>query len=141
MSSTDLIVRGARVLAGESAEPSAAAIHIEHGVITAVTPYDQASNASSIYEAGDDLVMPGIVDTHVHINEPGRADWEGFTSATHAAAAGGITTLIEMPLNSIPATATAAAFREKLAAAAGKLWVDVGFWGGVVPGNVSELRT
>ena len=83
--------------------------------------------------------MPGIVDTHVHINEPGRADWEGFTSATHAAAAGGVTTLIEMPLNSIPATTTASAFREKLAAAAGKLWVDTGFWGGVVPGNLQEL--
>jgi allantoinase len=84
--------------------------------------------------------MPGIVDTHVHINEPGRTEWEGFSTATRAAAAGGITTLIEMPLNSIPATTTAAAFREKLAAAAGKLWVDVGFWGGVVPGNARELR-
>jgi allantoinase len=139
MSALDLIVRGNRVLAGDSAEPSAAAIHIQHGVITTVTPYDQTSNAPSIYEAGDDLVMPGIVDTHVHINEPGRADWEGFTSATHAAAAGGITTLIEMPLNSIPSTTTATAFREKLAATAGKLWVDTGFWGGVVPGNLQEL--
>jgi allantoinase len=139
MSVPDLIVRGARVLAGESAEPSAAAIHIEHGVIAAVTPYDQVPSSSSIYEAGDDLVMPGIVDTHVHINEPGRANWEGFTSATHAAAAGGVTTIIEMPLNSVPATTTASAFREKLAAAAGKLWVDTGFWGGVVPGNLHEL--
>ena len=139
MSAPDLIVRGSRVLAGESAEPSAAAIHIQHGVITALAPYDQVPNAPNIYEAGDDLVMPGIVDTHVHINEPGRADWEGFTSATHAAAAGGITTLIEMPLNSVPATTTASAFREKLAAAAGKLWVDTGFWGGVVPGNLQEL--
>ncbi len=139
MSAPDLIVRGTRVLAEESAEPSPAAIHIQHGVITALAPYDQVPNAPNIYEAGDDLVMPGIVDTHVHINEPGRADWEGFTSATRAAAAGGVTTLIEMPLNSIPATTTASAFREKLAAAAGKLWVDAGFWGGVVPGNLQEL--
>jgi allantoinase len=80
------------------------------------------------------------VDTHVHINAPGRTEWEGFSSATRAAAAGGVTTLIEMPLNSIPATTSAAAHREKLAAAIGKLWVDGGFWGGVVPGNVAELR-
>jgi allantoinase len=84
--------------------------------------------------------MPGLVDTHVHINEPGRTEWEGFATATRAAAAGGVTTIIEMPLNSIPATTTAAAFREKIAAAKGQLCVDVGFWGGVVPGSVSELR-
>jgi allantoinase len=84
--------------------------------------------------------MPGIIDTHVHINEPGRTDWEGFYTATQSAAAGGVTTLIEMPLNSIPATTTLAAYRQKLTAAAGQLWVDVGFWGGVVPGNAPELR-
>jgi len=84
--------------------------------------------------------MPGLVDTHVHINEPGRTDWEGFATATRAAAAGGVTTLIEMPLNSIPATTSAAGFREKIAAATGQLCVDVGFWGGVVPGNAAELR-
>ena len=139
MSAPDLIVRGKRVFAGDAAEPTPAAIHIQHGVIISVTAFDDAPSGSSIYEAGDDLVMPGIVDTHVHINEPGRADWEGFTSATRAAAAGGVTTLIEMPLNSIPATTTASAFREKLAAAAGKLWVDTGFWGGVVPGNLQDL--
>jgi allantoinase len=83
--------------------------------------------------------MPGLVDTHVHINEPGRTQWEGFTSATRAAAAGGITTLIDMPLNSIPPTTTVAGLEEKLAAARGECYVDVGFWGGVVPGNTSEL--
>ncbi len=139
MSAPDLIVRSKRVLAGNAAEPSPGAIHIQHGVIIAVSPHDDVPSGSPIYDAGEDLIMPGIVDTHVHINEPGRADWEGFTTATHAAAAGGITTLIEMPLNSIPATTTASAFREKLAAAAGKLWVDTGFWGGVVPGNLHEL--
>ncbi|HUJ80658.1 MAG TPA: amidohydrolase family protein, partial [Candidatus Acidoferrales bacterium] len=97
MSAPDLIVRGKRVFAGDAAEPTPAAIHIQHGVIISVTAFDDAPSGSSIYEAGDDLVMPGIVDTHVHINEPGRADWEGFTSATRAAAAGGVTTLIEMP--------------------------------------------
>jgi allantoinase len=84
--------------------------------------------------------MPGLVDTHVHINEPGRADWEGFHSATRAAAAGGVTTLIDMPLNSIPATTTAPALEKKRAAARKRCWVNVGFWGGVVPGNTRELR-
>ena len=139
MSTPDLIVRSKRVLAGDAAEPSPAAIHIQHGIIIAVSPYDDVPSGAPTYDAGEDLVMPGIVDTHVHINEPGRADWEGFTTATRAAAAGGVTTLIEMPLNSIPATTTALAFREKLATAAGKLWVDTGFWGGVVPGNLHEL--
>ena len=84
--------------------------------------------------------MPGLVDTHVHINEPGRTDWEGFETATRAAAAGGVTTLIDMPLNSIPATTTAAALEAKRTAARKKCWVNVGFWGGVVPGNAGELR-
>ena len=84
--------------------------------------------------------MPGIVDTHVHINEPGRTEWEGFETATRAAAAGGVTTLIDMPLNSIPATTTAAALETKRTAARKKCWVNVGFWGGVVPGNAKDLR-
>ena len=84
------------------------------------------------------VLMPGLVDTHVHINEPGRTEWEGFETATRAAAAGGVTTLVEMPLNSIPPTTTLAGFKQKLAAADGKCSVDVGFWGGVVPGNIWE---
>jgi len=134
----DLIVRGKRVITPEGER--AAAIHVRGGVITAVSPYSEIPSGSIVHEAGDLVVMPGLVDTHVHINEPGRTEWEGFSTATRAAAAGGVTTLIEMPLNSIPATTTAAALREKLAAAAGKLWVDVGFWGGVVPGNSDELQ-
>ena len=134
----DLIVRGRRVVTSEGER--AAAIRVRGGVISAIAAFDDLPKGSAVHEAHDFVVMPGIVDTHVHINEPGRTEWEGFSTATRAAAAGGITTLIEMPLNSIPATTTAAAFREKLAAAAGKLWVDVGFWGGVVPGNASELR-
>lgn len=134
----DLIVRGRRVVTSEGER--AAAIHVRSGVISAITAFDDLPKGSVVHEAHDFVVMPGIVDTHVHINEPGRTEWEGFSTATRAAAAGGITTLIEMPLNSIPATTTAAGFREKQAAAAGKLWVDVGFWGGVVPGNGTELR-
>jgi allantoinase len=134
----DLVVRGRRVIAPEGER--AAAIHVCGGVISAITAFDDLPKGSVVHEAHDFVVMPGIVDTHVHINEPGRTEWEGFSTATRAAAAGGITTLIEMPLNSIPATTTAAGFREKLAATAGKLWVDVGFWGGVVPGNSAELR-
>src|SRR3984893_680997 len=134
----DLIVRGKRVITPEGER--AAAIHVRGSAIAAVSGFDEIVQGATLHEAGDLVVMPGLVDTHVHINEPGRTEWEGFSTATRAAAAGGITTLIEMPLNSIPATTTAAAFREKLAAEGGKRWVDVGFWGGVVPGNTSELR-
>ncbi len=130
-------MRGKRVVTPEGER--AAAIHVRGGAIAAISAFDEIASGAPVYEAGDFVVMPGVVDTHVHINEPGRADWEGFSSATRAAAAGGVTTLIEMPLNSVPATTTAAALREKLAAAAGKLWVDAGFWGGVVPGNSEEL--
>jgi allantoinase len=134
----DLVVRGKRVVLPEGER--AAAIQIRGGAIGAISAFDDIPGRSPLHEAGDSIVMPGSVDTHVHINEPGRTEWEGFSTATRAAAAGGVTTLIEMPLNSIPATTTAAAHREKLAAAVGKLWVDVGFWGGVVPGNTAELR-
>src|SRR6201987_642375 len=134
----DVVVRGRRVITPDGER--AAAVHVRAGLISAIAAFDDCPSGALVHEAGDSVVMPGIVDTHVHINEPGRTDWEGFSTATRAAAAGGITTLIEMPLNSIPATTTAAAFRDKLAAAAGKLWVDVGFWGGVAPGNATELR-
>ncbi|MGB9404327.1 MAG: allantoinase AllB [Candidatus Acidiferrales bacterium] len=139
MSAPDLIVRGKCVLAGEAVEPAPAAIHIQNGGVTDVTGFDEIPAGCPIDDAGDRVVMPGIVDTHVHINEPGRTEWEGFTTATRAALSGGVTTLIEMPLNSIPATTSVSALREKLAAAAGKLWVETGFWGGVVPGNQGEL--
>jgi allantoinase len=118
----------------------AAAVLIRNGVIAAITGYDDFSSGKNIYDAGESVVMPGLVDTHVHINEPGRTDWEGFETATRAAAAGGVTTLIDMPLNSIPATTTAAALEQKRGAARGKCWVNVGFWGGVVPGNAEDLR-
>ena len=89
--------------------------------------------------ADDEVLLPGLVDTHVHVNEPGRTDWEGFASATRAAAAGGITTIIDMPLNSIPPTTNAVALRIKREAAAGQVHVDVGFWGGAVPGSADRM--
>lgn len=133
-----LIVRSQRVLTPQGEQP--AAIHIRQGIIEKVTHFADTPTGAPVYEAGNRVVMPGLVDTHVHINEPGRTEWEGFTTATRAAAAGGITTLIEMPLNSIPATTSVAGFHEKLDATRNKLWVDTGFWGGVVPGNAHELR-
>jgi allantoinase len=116
-----------------------ASIHIEAGTITAVGGWDDLPDSAEIIDAGDAVVMPGLVDTHVHINEPGRTDWEGFETATRAAAAGGITTLVDMPLNSIPATTTREALKAKMEAAEGRCRVDVGFWGGVVPGNAGEI--
>jgi len=92
-----------------------------------------------IEDLGDRVLMPGLVDSHVHLNEPGRTAWEGFETATRAAAAGGVTTLVDMPLNCIPVTTTPESMRRKLAATADQLWVDVGFWGGVVPDNVGAL--
>lgn len=135
----ELMIRSRCVVTPEGVR--AASIHVRDGRIESVRDYDDVLQKAPLDDAGNLVVMPGIVDTHVHINEPGRADWEGFETATQAAAAGGVTTLIEMPLNSIPSTTHADAFRVKLAAAEGKCCVDVGFWGGVVPGNTSHLRT
>jgi allantoinase len=135
----DLVIRGHRVVTPVSTSP--ASIHIKDGRIILVGPYDDVPGGCVVIEAGEDsVVMPGLVDTHVHINEPGRTDWEGFKTATRAAAAGGVTTLVEMPLNSIPPTTTVEGFKAKLSAAEGQCSVDVGFWGGVVPGNMDELR-
>ncbi len=131
------VVRGRRVVLPEGTGP--AAIHIEGGRISAIAPFEEAPAGVEIVEAGDAAVLPGGIDTHVHVNEPGRADWEGFGSAGRAAAAGGVTTLVDMPLNSVPATTTVEALETKRAAAAGRCHVDVGFWGGCVPGNDGDL--
>jgi allantoinase len=101
---------------------------------------DEVPAGVPVVDAVERLVLPGLVDTHVHINEPGRTEWEGFATATRAAAAGGVTTLIDMPLNSSPVTTTVAALKAKRDAAAGQLWVDVGFHGGVVPGNADQIE-
>ena len=115
----------------------AASIHIADGKIERVGSYDDAPDA---WDAGDSMVMPGIVDTHVHVNEPGRTEWEGFETATRAAAAGGVTTILDMPLNSIPATTTVEALVAKRQAARGKTHVNVEYIGGVVPGNANQIE-
>lgn len=135
---SDLVIRGARVLLPTGLQP--AALHLHHGRIAKVTDYDDWGDADRVIDAGDKLITPGLVDSHVHINEPGRTEWEGFQTATQAAAAGGITTVVDMPLNCIPATTTRKAAETKREALRDQLHVDVAFWGGVVPGNVQELK-
>nr|XP_006821842.1 PREDICTED: allantoinase, mitochondrial-like [Saccoglossus kowalevskii] len=134
-------VRGNRVLL-QNGEVSPATITIANGIISAITRgnHDDVGSGVQVIDAGDLLVMPGIVDSHVHVNEPGRTDWEGYETATRAAAAGGITTIVDMPLNSIPSTVTMDAFSTKLQHAKGQCHVDVAFWGGVIPGNQFELK-
>lgn len=136
--STDLVIRSQRVVTPASVAP--ASVHIEGGRITGVDGFGEYPSDAPVFDAGKSVVMPGLVDTHVHINEPGRTEWEGFSWATRAAAAGGVTSLVDMPLNCIPATINPQALRVKQAAARGKCWVDVGFWGGVVPGNTQQLE-
>ena len=131
------IIRSRRVVTPSGVQP--ASVHFENGKILNIGEWTEVPDGVELLDMSDLVVMPGVVDTHVHVNEPGREEWEGFETATKAAAAGGVTTIVDMPLNSIPATTTIKAFDEKLAAAAGKCSVDVAFWGGVVPGNVSEL--
>jgi allantoinase len=136
--STSLIVRSERVVFPDGMRP--ASIHVSDGRIVAVRDYSERPAGIREVDAGALVVMPGLVDTHVHINDPGRADWEGFEHATKAAAAGGVTTLVDMPLNSIPSTTDVEGLEAKRRAAAGRCFVDVGFWGGVVPGNSGALE-
>lgn len=133
----DLLIRGNRVVTPEGIRP--ASVAITEGRIVEVGGVDRIAAGTNVIEAGDLIVMPGVIDTHVHVNEPGRADWEGFATATAAAAAGGVTTLLDMPLNSIPATTTVDALEAKRATARGKCIVNVEFIGGVIPGNASDL--
>jgi allantoinase len=135
----DLVVIAERALVGDHLQ--AAAVHVSGSRIAGVWPADGPvpAGASVLRLAADEVLLPGLVDTHVHINEPGRTEWEGFASATRAAVAGGITTVLDMPLNSIPPTTTVRALELKRAAAQGQIATDVGFLGGVVPGNTAEL--
>ncbi|WP_433085553.1 allantoinase AllB [Dactylosporangium sp. CA-052675] len=118
--------------------PRAATVTVHDGRIVAVGDY-AADGDGPVTDLEGLSLLPGLVDTHVHVNEPGRTEWEGFATATRAAAAGGVTTIVDMPLNSLPPTTTVAALREKQAAARGRCHVDVGFWGGAVPGNAADL--
>jgi len=131
-----VVIRSTRVVLADGVR--AASIHVENGVIARID--DDRSNRGDLFDAGDLVILPGLVDTHVHVNEPGRTEWEGFDTATRAAAAGGVTTIVDMPLNSVPATTTVAALDEKRSAARGRCHVNVAFWGGVVPGNASQLE-
>jgi allantoinase len=133
----NLVVRGARVLLADGMRP--AAIHIRDGQIVEIAEHHSRPAGVRELDAGELVVLPGFVDTHVHINDPGRSDWEGFEHATRAAAAGGVTTLVDMPLNSLPSTTTVEGLKAKLRAASSRCHVDVGFWGGVVPGNAAAL--
>ena len=138
MPGPDLIIRGQRVVLPDAIAPRS--VHIGGERVVFVGAYDNVVANCELIDVGEEsLVMPGLVDTHVHINSPGRTEWEGFRSATLAAAAGGVTTLVDMPLNSIPATTTLSGLNTKLEAARNNCFVDVGFWGGVVPGNTEEL--
>lgn len=133
-----LVVRSQRVVLPDGVRP--ASIAIADGRIAAVAGYADRFDGAREMDAAGAVVLPGLVDTHVHVNDPGRADWEGFEHATRAASAGGVTTIVDMPLNSVPATTTVAALAAKREAARGRCHVDVGFWGGVVPGNRRELE-
>ncbi|GAA2761253.1 allantoinase AllB [Streptomyces paradoxus] len=139
MSDAELVLRSTRVITPEGTR--AASVAVADGTITAVLPYDApVPESARLEDLGDHVLLPGLVDTHVHVNDPGRTEWEGFWTATRAAAAGGITTLVDMPLNSLPPTTTVPHLRTKQRVAAGKAHIDVGFWGGALPGNIKELR-
>ncbi|MFK8048962.1 MAG: allantoinase AllB [Halioglobus sp.] len=130
-------LRSSRTIVDGREQP--ATIEISNGKIQKVLPHNAALDCP-VEDLGDYLLMPGLVDTHVHINEPGRTEWEGFDTATQAAAAGGITTVVDMPLNCTPVTTTADALQQKIDSLGTQLWVDCGFWGGVVPENLEDLE-
>jgi allantoinase len=113
-----------------------ATVCIENSIITEI----HSNKIEGAEDVADHILMPGVIDAHVHINEPGRTEWEGFETATQAAAAGGITTIVDMPLNASPVTTTVQAFDEKLAASKNKLHINVGFYGGLIPGNQKDLE-
>ena len=135
----DLVIRGERIMTTAGEVPRE--VGIRDGRIVAIEPLGNGLLGTEVIElARDEVLLPGLVDTHVHVNEPGRTQWEGFASATRAAAAGGVTTIIDMPLNSIPPTTTVAALELKREVARDQAFVDVGFWGGAIPGNQADLR-
>ena len=133
-----LVIRAKRAVFPDGIRPAVVVVDDER--ITALLEDGAAVEArEEIVVPDDQVLMPGLVDTHVHVNEPGRTPWEGYESATRAGLAGGITTILDMPLNSSPPTTTVANLGAKEEAAQGKLSVDVGFWGGAVPGNIDQM--
>ncbi|WP_187767538.1 allantoinase AllB [Streptomyces cacaoi] len=140
LSDVRLVLRSRRVITPDGERPASIAVGGD-GRITEILPHDaEPPGGATLEDVGDDVVLPGLVDTHVHVNDPGRSAWEGFWTATRAAAAGGITTLVDMPLNSLPPTTTAPHLATKREVARPKAHIDVGFWGGAIPGNTGELR-
>ncbi|MBA3671171.1 MAG: amidohydrolase family protein, partial [Gemmatimonadaceae bacterium] len=131
------MVRSRRVVLGGAVRP--ASVHLYGGCIARVSDWNDAPSGDATLDAGDAIIAPGLVDTHVHVNEPGRTAWEGFETATRAALAGGVTTIFDMPLNSIPATTSVVALEAKRTAARGRIASNVGLIGGVVPGNARDL--
>ncbi|MEU1720887.1 allantoinase AllB [Nonomuraea sp. NPDC005692] len=138
MTDHDLVVRSRRVVTPEGERAAAVVVRGER--VQALYDYAEPLDAAEDIDLRDLPLLPGLVDTHVHVNEPGRTHWEGFASATRAAAAGGVTTIVDMPLNSLPPTVSVEALEAKLRAARGQCHVDVAFWGGAIPGNLKELR-
>lgn len=136
--SPDLAISSSRIVTPEDVQEGA--VLIKEGKIFDVVAKEKLPDDCPVEDVGDLVIMPGLVDAHVHVNEPGRTDWEGFETATRAAAAGGITTIVDMPLNSIPVTTTAEALQRKIASTKNKLWVDCGFYGGVIPDNLHHLE-
>jgi allantoinase len=133
----DLLIRAPRAVTGDPDEPERPlAVGVTDGQITAVEPLDATALAGrdTLDLNAGEVLMPGLVDSHVHVCEPGHTDWEGFAAATRAAAAGGITTVVDMPLDSVPVTVSVDALRVKRQAAGGQCHVDVAFWAGVIPG-------
>ena len=139
LSVDDFVLSSRRVVTPDGME--ACAVWVNNGHIQKVISLSDIPAGVHVEDLGDSVVFPGLVDSHVHINEPGRTEWEGFITATRAAAGGGITTLVDMPLNSTPVTTTARALNEKLSATKDKLWVDCGFYGGCVPGNSHDFES
>ena len=133
----DLVIHAAKAVVGGA--EIGCTVGVRGGTIVAVEPYGaDLAGKQELRLADDEVLLPGLVDTHVHVNDPGRTEWEGFVSATRAAAAGGVTTIIDMPLNSLPPTVDVAALEVKRKAAQQNCFVDVGFWGGAIPGNAAD---
>lgn len=132
----DKIIRSRKAVIGD--EVKEAFVAIKNGIIANIFNQLPANYNEELIDVNDKVLLPGVIDPHVHVNEPGRTEWEGFESATKAAIAGGITTLVDMPLNSSPVTTSVHAFEQKIAAAKNKLYTNCGFWGGIVPGNENE---
>ncbi|GAA5916731.1 hypothetical protein JCM6882_005791 [Rhodosporidiobolus microsporus] len=150
MPSTKRFFHSTHVFLGAPPSPQEATVEVDlaaGGVISAIhlhldAPFERPAGVEDKdwVDVGGKWILPGLVDAHVHLNEPGRTEWEGFATGTAAAASGGVTTVIDMPLNAIPPTTTVPNLHEKLAAAKGQCRVDVGFWGGVIPGNEDDLQ-